>query len=147
MKPLIQQAFEVNHRVYGAKKVWRELRRQGHIVARRTVERLMRELGVAGAVRGKKIITTIPESSVERHRTCWTAISSHRPRTAAGPPTSPTSEPGRQSSTSPSSWIPSPAGSSADPPPRRGRHGSSWTPRTWPGGNATAMYSLTNGVS
>ncbi|MEU3434701.1 IS3 family transposase [Streptomyces sp. NPDC006863] len=66
LKPLIQQIFEVNYRVYGARKVWRELHRQGHLVARCTVERLMRELGVAGAVRGKKIITTTPEGSVER---------------------------------------------------------------------------------
>lgn len=66
LKPLIRQIFETNYRVYGARKVWRELHRQGHIVARCTVERLMRELGVTGAVRGKKIITTIPDSSVER---------------------------------------------------------------------------------
>lgn len=65
LKPLIQQILEVNYRVYGATKVWRELHRQGHLVARCTVERLMRELGVAGAVRGKKIITTIPDGSVE----------------------------------------------------------------------------------
>lgn len=66
LKPLIQQIFEVNYRVYGARKVWRELHRQGYLVARCTVERLMRELGVAGAVRGEKIITTIPDGSVER---------------------------------------------------------------------------------
>ncbi|MER6617840.1 IS3 family transposase [Streptomyces xantholiticus] len=66
LKPLIQQIFEVNYRVYGARKVWRELHRRGHIVARCTVERLMRELGIAGAVRGKKLITTISDSSVER---------------------------------------------------------------------------------
>lgn len=66
LKPFIQQIFEVNYHVYGATKVWRELHRQGHLVARCTVERLMRELGVAGAVRGKKIITTIPDGSVER---------------------------------------------------------------------------------
>ncbi|MFE7814051.1 IS3 family transposase, partial [Streptomyces sp. NPDC057433] len=66
LKPLIQQIFEVNYRVHGARKVWRELHRQGHVVARCTVERLMRELGVTGAVRGKKVITTIPDSSVER---------------------------------------------------------------------------------
>ncbi|MFH9298927.1 IS3 family transposase [Streptomyces sp. NPDC017520] len=66
LKPLVQQIFEANYRVYGARKVWRELHRQGHLVARCTVERLMRELGVAGVVRGKKIITTIPDGSVER---------------------------------------------------------------------------------
>lgn len=47
-------------------KVWRELHRQGHTVARCTVERLMRGLGLAGAVRGKQVITTVPDASVER---------------------------------------------------------------------------------
>ncbi|WP_406729395.1 IS3 family transposase [Streptomyces sp. GD-15H] len=50
----------------GARKIWRELNRQGHTVARCTVERLMRELGIAGAVRGKRVITTIPDQQAER---------------------------------------------------------------------------------
>ncbi|MFJ7063763.1 IS3 family transposase (plasmid) [Streptomyces griseobrunneus] len=66
LKELITEVHEANFRVYGARKVWRELHRQGHPVARCTVERLMRELGITGAVRGKKIITTIPDSAVER---------------------------------------------------------------------------------
>ncbi|WP_328565072.1 IS3 family transposase [Streptomyces coelicoflavus] len=66
LKPLIRQIFESDYRAYGARKVWRELDGQGHIVARCTVERLMRELGVTGAVRGKKVITTMADSSVER---------------------------------------------------------------------------------
>ncbi|MFF3404552.1 IS3 family transposase [Streptomyces sp. NPDC002659] len=41
--------FDANYRVYGARKIWRELNRRGHAVARCTVERLMRELGLAGA--------------------------------------------------------------------------------------------------
>ncbi|MFF9691278.1 IS3 family transposase [Streptomyces sp. NPDC014623] len=66
LKELITEAHEANFRVYGARKVWRELHRQGHIVARCTVERLMCELGITGTARGKKIITTIPDSSAER---------------------------------------------------------------------------------
>lgn len=66
LKELITEVHEANFRVYGARKVWRELHRQGHPVARCTVERLMRELGITGAVRGRKIITTIPDSAVER---------------------------------------------------------------------------------
>ncbi|MFJ7998407.1 IS3 family transposase [Streptomyces sp. NPDC096310] len=78
LKPLIRQIFEVNYRVYGARKVWRELHRQGHIVARCTVERLMRELGVSGAIRGKKAITTMADSSVERAPDrCWVADFTH----------------------------------------------------------------------
>ncbi|WP_189702467.1 IS3 family transposase, partial [Streptomyces chromofuscus] len=63
---LIQETYEANYRVYGARKIWRELNRQGVGVARCTVERLMRELGIAGAVRGKRVITTIPDASAER---------------------------------------------------------------------------------
>ncbi len=50
-----------NFGVYGARKVWRQLRREGFEVARCTVERLMRAMGLQGAVRGKKIRTTIPD--------------------------------------------------------------------------------------
>ncbi|MCY0947086.1 IS3 family transposase [Streptomyces antarcticus] len=66
LKPLVHEVFTVNYRVYGARKIWRELNRQGHVVARCTVERLMREMGIAGAVRGKKVITTIPDSAATR---------------------------------------------------------------------------------
>ncbi|MCY0955347.1 IS3 family transposase, partial [Streptomyces sp. H27-S2] len=58
--------FTTNYRVYGARKIWRELSRQGHDVARCTVERLMRELGITGAVRGKRVVTTIPGGQAER---------------------------------------------------------------------------------
>ncbi|WAX77164.1 IS3 family transposase [Streptomyces sp. KMM 9044] len=66
LKDAITEVHESNFRVYGARKIWHELHRQGHEVARCTIERLMRELGITGAVRGKKIITTIPDNSVER---------------------------------------------------------------------------------
>jgi putative transposase len=66
LKELIKEVYNTNYRVYGARKVWRELGRQGHSVARCTVERLMRELGITGAVRGKKVITTIADPAAER---------------------------------------------------------------------------------
>ncbi|GAA2932757.1 hypothetical protein GCM10010446_16890 [Streptomyces enissocaesilis] len=66
LKPLVQEAYDTNYRVYGARKIWRHLNRQGHPVARCTVERLMRELGIAGAVRGKRVITTIPDPAAPR---------------------------------------------------------------------------------
>ncbi|MGW4551867.1 IS3 family transposase [Streptomyces violaceorubidus] len=66
LKELIRQVHTDNYRVYGARKIWRELNRRGHEVARCTVERLMRELGISGAVRGKKVITTIPDQQAER---------------------------------------------------------------------------------
>ncbi|MEH0520635.1 IS3 family transposase [Streptomyces stelliscabiei] len=66
LKILIQEAYDDNYRVYGARKIWRHLNRQGQTVARCTVERLMRELGITGAVRGKRVITTIPDLSAPR---------------------------------------------------------------------------------
>ncbi|MFJ4467307.1 DDE-type integrase/transposase/recombinase [Streptomyces sp. NPDC089424] len=46
--------------------MWRELNRQGHVVARCTIERLMREMGIQGVVCGKRVITTLPGGQVER---------------------------------------------------------------------------------
>ncbi len=66
LQELITEVREASFCVCGARKVWREPHRQGHTAARCTVERLMRELGITGAVRGKKIITTVPGGSVER---------------------------------------------------------------------------------
>ncbi len=66
LKEKIHEVYTSNYRVYGARKIWRELNRRGHAVARCTVERLMRELGIQGAVRGKRVITTIPGGQAER---------------------------------------------------------------------------------
>ena len=52
--------------VYGARKVWRQLQREGVGVARCTVERLMRQEGLKGVVRGAKRRTTIPDDSAAR---------------------------------------------------------------------------------
>ena len=57
----IERVFETNYSVYGARKVWRQLRREGRDVARCTVERLMRGLGLAGAIRGKPVKTTVSD--------------------------------------------------------------------------------------
>ncbi|WP_392870389.1 IS3 family transposase [Streptomyces sp. LN499] len=54
LKVLIREVFDANYQVYGARKIWHQLHRHGHQVARCTVERLMRELGITGAVRGRK---------------------------------------------------------------------------------------------
>jgi putative transposase len=66
LRELIHRVHTDNYQVYGARKIWRELNRQGHAVARCTVERLMRELGITGAVRGRKVVTTIPDQQAER---------------------------------------------------------------------------------
>lgn len=64
--PEICRVREENFDVYGARKVWRQLRREDFVVARCTVERLMRSLGLQGVVRGRKCRTTIGEESAER---------------------------------------------------------------------------------
>jgi putative transposase len=53
LQAAIRQVWEANHRVYGPRKVWRQLQREGWRVARCTVERLMRALGLRGASRGR----------------------------------------------------------------------------------------------
>jgi putative transposase len=56
----IRRVWDSNFGVYGARKVWRQLRREGSTAARCTVERLMRSMGLQGVVRGKVRRTTIP---------------------------------------------------------------------------------------
>ena len=60
--PQIQRVWQANLQVYGADKVWRQLAREGTAVARCTVERLMRRLGLRGARRGKVVRTTIGDA-------------------------------------------------------------------------------------
>ena len=61
LRPEIQRVFEENWRVYGVRKVWRQLGREGFDVARCTVARLMKDMGLQGAIRGKLHRTTIPD--------------------------------------------------------------------------------------
>ena len=61
LKTQIECLWRANREVYGAKKVWRAMHRQGIAVARCTVERLMRDLGLKGEVRGRRIRTTWPD--------------------------------------------------------------------------------------
>jgi putative transposase len=60
LKPEIQRIWQEHRQVYGADKVWWQLHREGIPVARCTVERLMRDLGIHGVIRGKRVRTTIP---------------------------------------------------------------------------------------
>ena len=63
LKPEIRRVFEENFRVYGVRKVWRQLKREGHDVARCTVARLMRTIGLQGVIRGKPVRTTISDKA------------------------------------------------------------------------------------
>jgi len=62
----IRRVYDENFAVYGARKVWRQLGRDEIQVARCTVERLMRSLGLQGVVRGRKCRTTIADDTAER---------------------------------------------------------------------------------
>ena len=62
----INRVWEENFRVYGARKVWRQLNREDLFVARCTVERLMKKLGIQGVRRGKGYKTTIPDDCAAR---------------------------------------------------------------------------------
>ena len=63
----IQRVWDDNHQVYGPKKVWKELRRQGVRVARCTVARLMRAMGLRGVSRGRAwVITTRADAAAHR---------------------------------------------------------------------------------
>ena len=66
LRPRITQVWHANRRVYGAKKVWKQLGREGDVVARCTVARLMRDLGLRGVVRGRRVKTTIPDLVADR---------------------------------------------------------------------------------
>src|SRR3954454_18991196 len=59
----IRRVYEENFRVYGIRKVWRQLLREGTAVARCTVARLMRTMGLRGVVRGKRVRTTISNAA------------------------------------------------------------------------------------
>ena len=64
--PQIQRVWQANMQVYGADKVRRQLNREGVSVARCTVERLMKRLGLEGARRGKVVRTTVPDKALPR---------------------------------------------------------------------------------
>ena len=57
----IKRVYEDSHSLYGSRKVWHQLRREGIAVAKCTVERLMRSMGLAGIRRGKKTVTTVSD--------------------------------------------------------------------------------------
>ena len=64
LMPEIRRVWHANFQVYGAYKVWRQLNREGMQVARCTVERLMKQLGLEGVRRGKVVKTTLPDKAL-----------------------------------------------------------------------------------
>ena len=85
LRPEIQRVWQANRRVYGAKKVWKQLNRETIPVARCTVARLMRDLGLRGVVRGRRTTTTIPDARWRHARgTWWSGTSVRRGRISCG---------------------------------------------------------------
>jgi transposase InsO family protein len=62
----VRRVWDANRQVYGARKVWRQLHREGTTVARCTVERLMRGMSLRGVVRGRKFKTTVSDDRAAR---------------------------------------------------------------------------------
>lgn len=63
LRPEVLRVFAENFGVYGVRKVWRQMKREGFDVARCTVQRLMRDLGLQGVIRGKPVRTTIADKA------------------------------------------------------------------------------------
>ncbi len=63
LKIEVRRVFDENFRVYGVRKIWRQLKREGFDVARCTVSRLMRDMGLQGVIRGKTVKTTISDKA------------------------------------------------------------------------------------
>lgn len=66
LRPDIQRVYDATRQRYGGKKVWRELRREGRKVARCTVARVYKAMGLRGVVRGRRVKTTVPEPLAHR---------------------------------------------------------------------------------
>ncbi len=64
LRPQIQRVFDANFNVYGVRKIWRQLRREGFDVARCTVARLMKIMGIQGVIRGKTQKTTVQNKAL-----------------------------------------------------------------------------------
>ena len=56
----IRRVFDDNFQVYGARKIWRQLKREGLEIGRCTIERLMRKMGLSGVIRGKRVRRRLP---------------------------------------------------------------------------------------
>ena len=97
LKVEVASVFKENFGVYGSRKVWRQMQREGQEVARCTVERLMRDLGLQGVIRGKPVRTTFSDKAAPYPLDHVSCSSMHRHPTDYGCQTSPTSRPGRAS--------------------------------------------------
>ncbi len=89
LMPEIERVFAENFEVYGARKVWRQMLREGFAVARCTVERLMADLGLHGVICGKPIRITVQDRAAPCPRDHVNRVFHARRRTGSGSRTSP----------------------------------------------------------
>lgn len=101
--PEIQRVWDENYQVYGVRKAWHQLKREGFELARCTVERRMKQIGIRGAVRGKVVKTTVPDTSAPCPRDKVIVYSGHQPQICYGSATLPKCRHGRVLSMWPSS--------------------------------------------
>jgi putative transposase len=66
LRPEVKRVWQANMQVYGADKVWKQMNRERIAVARCTVERSMKQLGLRGVMRGKRVRTTVPDAIAPR---------------------------------------------------------------------------------
>jgi putative transposase len=66
LMPILMALWVANYRVYGAHKLWKAARRAGHLIGRDQVVRLMRELGIRGVRRGRRVFTTRSDPAADR---------------------------------------------------------------------------------
>ena len=102
LQPEIARVFAENFEVYGVRKVWRQMVRERFDVARCTVARLMRGMGLQGVIRGKPMRTTVPDKTAPCPLDHVNRVFHAPAPNSFGFPTSPMSAPGRASSMSPS---------------------------------------------
>lgn len=84
LRPEIQRVYGGNYSVYGIRKVWRQLQREGFSVARCTIARLMKAMGLAGVLRGKKVRTTVSRKDVAASDRVNRQFVAERPQSALG---------------------------------------------------------------
>ena len=128
LRAIIRRIWAEHRQVYGPRKVWRQMGREDLYAARCRVRRLMREMGLSGAVRGRAWTTTTHSAGdVDRPATSSIATSRRRGRISSGCRISPTWRPGVASSTSRLSLTCLRVGSSVGGSPRPWSLTSSWT--------------------
>jgi putative transposase len=66
LRPELQRVWAATRGRYGARKAWKQLRREGRVVARCTVARVFKAMGLRGVVRGRRVTTTVPEPAAHR---------------------------------------------------------------------------------